>query len=370
MSEPDPIHEQDSVFRGVMQHFFSAKAWQVSCGREDSEENRILFELNPELVKERHHSLERMVAGQKALVHDFTDFETSQTERPAPKDYKCQEQRTGLFLRLTTRLAGSRLCTATIFWSLKDNPQHIVLQREGILGFIRTMASLRISMSRMLLEKTAVEETLTKLAPACLILDRDRRVIFSNRAGARFKDKSNRTQKGGVLAPRFSTAFKAIFDQMFEYKAEGADASQDLSTKVFSIPLSEDSACPVFVSALPSIDLHLGGDSRTPDELFAVFVPQQESFPDAGVLEITLGLTPSEARLAEQIVRGKSVSFAAEALSIREHTARTYLKRIFSKLGVSRQSELGAAATRLHVPMEVPISPSGATAGVGLDTKG
>jgi pimeloyl-ACP methyl ester carboxylesterase/DNA-binding CsgD family transcriptional regulator len=53
-----------------------------------------------------------------------------------------------------------------------------------------------------------------------------------------------------------------------------------------------------------------------------------------------LGLTPAEWRLALELREGVAVSDAALALGISVNTARTQVKSVFSKLGISRQSEL------------------------------
>jgi DNA-binding CsgD family transcriptional regulator len=51
-------------------------------------------------------------------------------------------------------------------------------------------------------------------------------------------------------------------------------------------------------------------------------------------------LTPVEARLAACLLQGKSVDEAAAAMGVTINTARVYLKRIFVKTGVRRQSAL------------------------------
>ena len=55
-----------------------------------------------------------------------------------------------------------------------------------------------------------------------------------------------------------------------------------------------------------------------------------------------LGLTLGEARVAALVGSGVAPKEAAERLGIAESTARTVLKRVFAKAGVSRQSELVA----------------------------
>jgi DNA-binding CsgD family transcriptional regulator len=61
---------------------------------------------------------------------------------------------------------------------------------------------------------------------------------------------------------------------------------------------------------------------------------------DESVLVKLYGLTRGEASLAAQLLRGKSIEEAAEALFISPHTARTHLKRIFMKTDTHRQTEL------------------------------
>ena len=75
--------------------------------------------------------------------------------------------------------------------------------------------------------------------------------------------------------------------------------------------------------------------------------PTSEGLPDrppAGA-EAALrrfGLSPAQTRLARALVAGQSLRQAAVACGITYQTARSYLKVIFHKAGVSRQSELVA----------------------------
>ena len=51
-------------------------------------------------------------------------------------------------------------------------------------------------------------------------------------------------------------------------------------------------------------------------------------------------LTPAESKMAVAIALGHSVRAASQQLGIAESTARTLLKRVLSKTGVSRQAQL------------------------------
>lgn len=62
--------------------------------------------------------------------------------------------------------------------------------------------------------------------------------------------------------------------------------------------------------------------------------------PTAEDLRQNHGLTPAEARLAHALLLGETLEQAAEKNGITLSSARTYLKRIFSKTNTNRQAEL------------------------------
>jgi DNA-binding CsgD family transcriptional regulator len=74
----------------------------------------------------------------------------------------------------------------------------------------------------------------------------------------------------------------------------------------------------------------------------ALFVSDPERRP--GTVDELLcrqyGLTPAEARIACLLTQGRSVSACAAELSISLNTARTHLKRVYSKTSTHGQSDL------------------------------
>jgi DNA-binding CsgD family transcriptional regulator len=72
------------------------------------------------------------------------------------------------------------------------------------------------------------------------------------------------------------------------------------------------------------------------------FVFDFERQPDVamGVLREAFRLTRAEMRLVEQILLGKTPAEAAEALGVTIHTVRTYLKRLYHKVGARSQATL------------------------------
>ena len=67
---------------------------------------------------------------------------------------------------------------------------------------------------------------------------------------------------------------------------------------------------------------------------------QGSAYPSPSHLAAALGLDATESRITALLVQGKTVREAANALDLKETTVRWYLRRIFRKLGVSRQVEL------------------------------
>jgi DNA-binding CsgD family transcriptional regulator len=69
--------------------------------------------------------------------------------------------------------------------------------------------------------------------------------------------------------------------------------------------------------------------------------------PDPALVRDVLGLTLGEARLAALVGSGLAPREASIKLGITEETARSVLKKVFSKTGVSRQSELVSLLRRV-----------------------
>ena len=65
------------------------------------------------------------------------------------------------------------------------------------------------------------------------------------------------------------------------------------------------------------------------------------------------GLTPSEARIAELVVKGSTPQRIAEALGLRLSTVKTHLLNVFDKTGVRRQVDLIRLAASLAGPVTV-----------------
>ncbi len=80
-----------------------------------------------------------------------------------------------------------------------------------------------------------------------------------------------------------------------------------------------------------------------------VINPEAGGPADPALVRDVLGLTLGEARVAALVGSGFAPREASERLGITEETARSVLKRVFSKTGVSRQSELVLLLSKLVI---------------------
>jgi DNA-binding CsgD family transcriptional regulator len=142
--------------------------------------------------------------------------------------------------------------------------------------------------------------------------------------------------------------------------ARDSKARQELDNIVRMLRITSDTASfpslpiiirredkrPILINIIP-----VSGAARAPflgarailllNDLDVAYTPQHET------LKRVFGLTNAEARLAQIIAVGISLSEAADKLEVNTETVRVQLKSIFVKTGVHRQGELVSLLSRL-----------------------
>lgn len=102
-------------------------------------------------------------------------------------------------------------------------------------------------------------------------------------------------------------------------------------------------AWQVVMAALPSPSWSPALSLLPPRKLMLVLVKElglQRRHMDLSSLAMAYGLTPSEIAFCRQLMLGNSVAEAADHTQVTVGTARTRLKSIFQKTGLSRQAQL------------------------------
>ena len=196
------------------------------------------------------------------------------------------------------------------------------------------------------LSKMGLGEALARVGIGVFILNSLGRVAFSNPASqSMLGDSLNITEDRlvvGSLAVNLqaSDAMKLVV----KYRPEDLLAGHRpilIHRRSSSRPLT------LYVVPIPMAATTMNQFLTQARVIVLVIDPDSDSPPDPSLIRDVLGLTLGEARIASLVGSGLPPREAAEKLGITEDTARTVLKRVFSKVGVSRQSELVALLTRL-----------------------
>lgn len=161
-----------------------------------------------------------------------------------------------------------------------------------------------------------------------LVLDAECAIRYSNqRAREQLADSDYLSMDGGRLAislPQASNDFqrtvRAVLGPM---QADAGKASEAVSLGPYQLLLRRVAGA----GREPLVVLHLFDSDATPT-------------PDKILLKKLFHLTNAETRLAVLLAQGRTIDDATGVLGISKHTARTHLRSMFVKCGVSRQANL------------------------------
>jgi DNA-binding CsgD family transcriptional regulator len=192
-------------------------------------------------------------------------------------------------------------------------------------------------------ERETFEETLRVVPQCVLIVDRDARLVFANRAAERLLAARDgiRLASGCVTAAdrEDQAAFAALFNPLGALEGTGAVAALRRA----------QNRRPLLVQALP---LRRNGrwDSTGRVVLLIDVDPPRRLSPDR--LAALFDLTAAEGRLWAELAGGATLAEIAVRRRVSVNTLRVQLARLFNKVGVHRQADLVRRAMELRDPAE------------------
>jgi DNA-binding CsgD family transcriptional regulator len=171
---------------------------------------------------------------------------------------------------------------------------------------------------------------------------------FNREAAFEYNSGNGFVVTGGRLSAASTSDQSALKSALLSMLcASPADFIDDPGPILIRRPNSER---PLVTYILPLRDSHADALAQflvSAKAIVLVVDPEPSEPPDPAIVRDILGLTLGEARLTALVGSGMPPREAAQKLQISENTARSVLKRVFAKVGVSRQSELSALLTRL-----------------------
>ncbi len=131
----------------------------------------------------------------------------------------------------------------------------------------------------------------------------------------------------------------------FMYQAwDIAKSAEDLSSETTSTIIIRTENTPITITLSPMYSSDSGKHSK--GVLLQIFDPNTQTLPKAESIKPIFQLSKTEALLCELLVEGLSLKEIAEKRSVSINTVREQMRRIFTKTGYKRQSELIAAILR------------------------
>ena len=237
------------------------------------------------------------------------------------------------------RVPGHGRLAITVFYDLLDaalraDAEAVYLARRPFaIGYFRLWQVNRTSQRRM----AATESALNVMSLGVLLVSASSTILFANDAARSLLDQANglaiRGDQLRACGGADTLRLQAAVSHVANFRAGGRTAPR---SALFTV--AREGEQPLVVSVLAA--------AQPPDEpgdtAATVVVVDPTAEIDTWLVPVCklFGLTNVETSLAQLLVSGSTLSEAAVRLRIKEATVRSYLKLIFTKTGVSRQSEM------------------------------
>ena len=180
-------------------------------------------------------------------------------------------------------------------------------------------------------------DALEQVGRAALVLDATGRVIASNCLVEEMASRGELTIAQGRLRASDAPSDRRLQDLVVRITALRVSAAPVLAP-VF---VARRAGRPLMVEVFPATG-PLGDVFRGIAALVIITDLDPRQRPQADLIREAFGLTSAEARLASRLAGGEDVRTVADQTGVSYETARTQLRAVFAKTGVSRQAELAA----------------------------
>ena len=211
-----------------------------------------------------------------------------------------------------------------------------------LLSHIRRAFELAGRIGTTDVERQVYSSVLDKLSVGAIILDDKGAVLQTTALAAEILNaRDGLTTHRGHLA-----ATSASHDKELQLALKAALAGQPAEGEAMAAPRAVSVARDSGARDLGLIVQPLGASAKSDSKLrrssAVVFIRDAERNAEleSGMLRQLFDLTPAEAAEARSLTTGLSLDESAEALNISRNTARAHLRSIFSKSGITRQTEL------------------------------
>jgi DNA-binding CsgD family transcriptional regulator/PAS domain-containing protein len=226
-------------------------------------------------------------------------------------------------LRVTRTHRGARYTSADV----------AALQR--LIPPLRNALELYQALEANRSEHSVYSGAIEQLSVGVVVLDHDRRIARTNAVADAILAQGDGIGRSGDALRFLAASHRARIDTLLGSGA--ASSGGPLAILRVERPSGRrDYGVAIHHMTLP-------GYMRTgssPALMLLISDPERPVLADVGALRERFGLTRKEAQLAGELAAGLSLDEAALRLGVSRNTARSHLRGLFTKTGVSRQGEL------------------------------
>ena len=234
-----------------------------------------------------------------------------------------------------------------LFFKAAGAPALTRAERSGVDKLVPIFVEhglVRANLSRQAQQTAMLEAMFDRVSLPMLLMDADCRPLFTNAAAEAMMAERRwllRNPDGAIGCPNAAATRELRAAVRHAAGAGGAVGGQDV------VRIDGPSGDWRLVQIVPPSPRQCGSAPRS-----AMMIVLSPGKVDASPLLLqALGLLPSEQKFLGRFLRSSNIGDAASGCGISEETARTYLKRVRSKLGVSRQMELASLISSLALPL-------------------
>ncbi|WP_269617985.1 helix-turn-helix transcriptional regulator [Zhongshania sp. BJYM1] len=209
---------------------------------------------------------------------------------------------------------------------------------KQLLPHLRQAIEIHSRLQESELERGLYADTFGQLAVGVVTLDTHGHVLSSNPVAARLIESSRgvfmRKRCFQLADVREQKAFSALFSEVVTAH------HQQMAGCVRAFRLADIAQFQGINLLLRPLPLSDRSGEHSPAVAIFITDPMAPRQAPSDVLIALFGLTPAEARLAIRLVNGLSLDEAAVSLGVSRNTAKSHLSAVFSKTGVTRQTQL------------------------------
>jgi DNA-binding CsgD family transcriptional regulator len=194
--------------------------------------------------------------------------------------------------------------------------------------------------SNLKAQQEGIDKALDMFPTGIVFLDARGQIVFMNRKASEIV-----SQRDGLLVTRNGLRAERQEESALIAKAVQQATSTSKADKLAvtgTLFVSRHARQPLQVLVCPIRDSANTALGAAPSARVIAFItdPSETRRPTQDVLRTLFGLTPAECRVALLLSDGHATAKIADMVGVTSHTVRSQIKSIFSKTGVSRQSEL------------------------------